>query len=193
MKKLLSLVLLILVTLIGMNAIMFPAPAASSQPTRITEYIDATVKSKNWTNRCQFPVYIHQQGTVTSVLFSSSDGTQLVSEIDTSPGFKVTYFSPISVPGGTGGSYTGVSGVATRTTFPDGADLGAPAFMAFNGLQILFPDLPQAGRDFWLGEVAYITPEGIPLVDLLAPISIHGTFSELADVIAALCGRLSAP
>ncbi len=191
MKRLLLVVLM--VTLVGMSAMMFAAPATCSQPTRITDYVDATFVSKSWTNRCQFPVYIHQQGTVTSVLFSSSDGTQVVSEIDTSPGFKVTYFSPISVPGGTGGSYTGVSGVATRTTFPDGADLGTPAFMAFNGLQILFPDLPQAGRDFWLGEVAFITPEGIPLVDLIAPISSHGNFSEFAEAIAALCGRLTAP
>jgi hypothetical protein len=182
----------IAVALLSAGIITSAAPAAASPPTRISESVDATFKSNRWTARCGFPVYIHEQGTINVLLFNSRDGI-VISEIDTSPGYKTTYFSPLSVAGGTGGSFTSPAAVALRTTYPDGIDLGAPAILSFNGLQGLVPGSPQAGRDVYLGEVVFVTPEGQPFADLVAPISTNGHFDDFATFVAALCGALRNP
>ena len=180
----------VLATTISGALLLGALSAAASTPIRISGALDVTFKSSRWTNRCGFPVYVRQQGTQTATLFVSRDGSQVVSEIDTNPGFKTTFFSPLSA-GGTGGAYTATSAGALRTTYPAGTALGAPAILAFNGLQILFPGLPQAGRDVYQGEVVFVTSDGLPVTDLVAPISSSGTFADLATIIVALCGRLS--
>ena len=183
----------IAVALISAGIIASTVPAAASPPTRTSESVDATFKSNRWTARCGFPVYIHQQGLINILLFHSRDGTTVISEIDTAPGYKTTYFSPLSVNGGTGGSFTSPAAVALRTTYPDGTDLGAPAILAFDGLQGLAPGSPQAGRDVYLGEVVFVTPEGQPFADLVAPISTSGHFDDFATYVAAVCGALAGP
>jgi len=179
--------------LLSAGIITSAAPAAASPPTRISELVDATFKSNRWTARCGFPVYIHEQGLINVLLFYSRDGTAVISEVDTSPGYKTTYFSPLSVVGGTGGSFTSPSAVALRTTYPDGADLGAPAILSFNGLQSLAPGSAQAGKEIYLGEVAFVTPEGQPFTDLIALISTNGHFDDFATVVASICGALRNP
>lgn len=163
--------------------------AAAAPPTRVSSVVDSTFASKSWSSRCGIPVFEHQQGTVTSKLFVQQG--QAVTEIDTASGLRTTYFSPTAA-GGTDRSFTAVSSATLKTDLPSGADLGAPAQLTFTGLQILLPGLPQAGRDVYQGEVAFVTPDGFPLTDIVGFVSETGHFSDFQAEVAALCGALGA-
>ena len=173
----------------GLIALAACMSATAAPPTREVSAIDFTFRSTSWSARCGIPVYEHQQGTAISALFSS--GGRVSKEIDTSAGLKTTYFSPTAA-GGTGGSFTAVSSATLKTTFPDGVSISATAQLTFSGLQILLPGLPQAGRDVYQGEVAYISPDGIPLTDLTGFVSENGHFNDFQTEVAALCGALEA-
>jgi hypothetical protein len=168
------------------------APAGADPPTRLTFEVDVTFPSPLWSSVCGVPVFVRQQFTATATLFVDGDGS-VISEIDTTPGSRFTYFSPVEA-GGTGRSFTYGGAAVLRTVYPEGAELGAPAILYFNGIQgFAAPGQPAAGHDVYLGEVAFVTPDGIPVTDIVAPIADAGHFPDFATFAEARCGYLTAP
>jgi hypothetical protein len=166
----------------------------AAPPTHIRFDVDFSFFLPRLTARCGFPVYRREVGTISVALFFANDGTTLRREDDTAAGYRLTYFSPATVPGGTGGSFTTPTSASLKTQYPQGAILGAPAVLTFTGLQSHVPGIaPQAGRQVFLGEVVFITPEGIPVTDFSDPDTSRGNFDDPTAVLAAICSAVARP
>lgn len=172
-------------------ALVMALPVGAAAPLRATFELDVTFQSPLWTTRCGIPVFIHIEATQTATVFYSSDGTAIIKEIDTSPGFRQTYFSPLDA-GGTGNSFVDRGGGILKTYYPQGATIGAPAVLEFMGVQgFASPGHPSAGRVVVDGVVVFVSPEGIPGVDTVAPISQAGHLLTTTEAIALRCSYLN--
>lgn len=165
--------------------------AVASPPTHLGFSVDATFRSSFYSRACGFPVYERQAGDVRITLFRDANGA-ILRELDTSPGFKTFWFSPLD-SGGTGGAFSSPDSSSAKTGYPDGVYLGAPAFVVYEGLQARAPGQPEAGRDAYVAEVAFIDVAGVPFIDILAPVDAHGNFSDGRTFAAAVCAGLAAP
>lgn len=167
-------------------------PATAAPPIATTRHVDFSQPSRTWTRRCGFPVWIRDEGTVTFRLFYQADGLTVLGEIDTSPSYRHTWFSPLTA-GGTGGSYSTPQTAMIKTVYPNGAYLGAPATASISGLQELAPSGPDAGRQVFLAEVIYVDADGIPYIDIVSPANSHGTFNDFQTFVTAICGAIAHP
>jgi hypothetical protein len=169
-----------------------PASVTAAPPTRLSEDFDATFQSSFWTDACGVPVFIRDQGTLTFMFFHDRAG-ETIAEIDIARGEKITVFSPLA-SGGTGKSFTYTAATPNRIVYPEGAFVGAPAIVHLPGLSgFAAPGVASAGRTVLEGVVAFVTPDGFPIVDTVGLISDTGRPLDGDTFIAARCGFLTGP
>jgi hypothetical protein len=78
-------------------------------------------------------VWIHLEGEDQVTYFYDVSGTQILRELDYSPAFKFTLYSPVE-EGGTGVSFTYPSTVQLHVDYPQGTTVGSPAIITVTGL-----------------------------------------------------------
>jgi hypothetical protein len=93
--------------------------ATAGPPVTSVQKADFTNQSQFWTGTCGVPVFINQQGTIRIVFVSDSN---VIHEVDTFPGWKVTIFSPVE-EGGTGKSFTYAQPFGVHGLYPRGRTL----------------------------------------------------------------------
>lgn len=164
------------------------APAAMADaPTRITQEVDQTFFAPGTSAACGFPVFVTQRGTANVKLWYAPDGTTVVKEMDWGPGFTLTFSAPTQ-----GTSFSYGDGGQFRTTYPEGASLGAPAIAILTGFGRRIGDDPaEAGRIVSSAIVVFIAPSGIPGIDTLDVLSQTGHF--LGATLERRCAALTAP
>lgn len=170
------------------------APASAAPPTRIQFEFDETFPSGFLTALCGIPVYAHVQGAGTTTLYYDKSGTKVVRELDTlAEGLTTTIFSPVEL-GGTGKFFTDVTHAPSMFLYPEGSGIGDPAIVILNGVQRTSgPGNPRiVGHEVDEGVIIGYTPEGVPIVDIVALISQSGQF-DLTAVLEARCAALTDP
>jgi hypothetical protein len=168
-----------------MATLLVASTGSAAPPSRFTFTFDETFPSM-LTFACGFPVFVHVEGNATATLFFDRSGT-LLREIDTQPGFKVTFFAP-----STGKSFTYPSAGAFIQDYSNGTDLGSPVIATVTGLlNGTGSTPPDAGRVVMNAVIVGFTPEGIPIIDPVSDISRTGHFND--DLVAARCATLSDP
>lgn len=181
--------------IVGIPAlVLFVNSVNAVQPTRIPFEVDVTFPSERLTALCGIPVSIHLQGSGTTTLFYNQSGTRVIRELDTlAGGATITIFSPIDA-GGTGKSFTDVTHSPATFLYPEGTEIGDPAIVILNGVQLTSgPGSSRiVGHEVEEGIIVGFTPEGIPVVDTVATISQSGQF-DLDAVLQARCTKLSSP
>jgi hypothetical protein len=173
-------------------ALLLPAGAATAAPTlRLSFPIDETFAAEGLTALCGVPVWIHLEGEDQVTYFYDASGTQILREIDYSPGFKFTIYSPVE-EGGTGQTFTYPSSVQLHVDYPDGTTVGSPAIITVTGLSgFAAPGVAGAGRTVFEGVVSD-TSDGLPHLDWpTAVLSVVGSFNRDIDPLAARCAFLN--
>ena len=120
--------------------------------------------------------------------------SNVIHEVDTFPGWRVTIFSPVE-EGGTGKSFTYKQPYPIQFLYPEGTDLGDPAMIIASGhFDIAAPGGPSiAGREIDNAVIVDYTPEGIPVVDFVDTASTTGHFPDFDVFVAARCAFLTDP
>ena len=91
----------------------------------------------------------------------------------------------------TGNSFSYKFGPA-RFVYPEGAFIGAPSIVTLTGIHEDFPGAPaEAGRTVLVGEVVFVTPEGVPIVDFIGPTLFEQGNQLGAESVANLCAALA--
>jgi len=173
-------------------ALLLPASAATAAPTlRLSFPIDETFPAEGLTALCGVPVWIHFEGEDQVTYFYDATGSQIVREIDYSPGFKFTIYSPVE-EGGTGRTFTYPSSVQLHVDYPEGTTVGSPAIITVTGLSgFAAPGVAGAGRTVFEGVVSD-TSDGLPHLDWpTATISVVGSFNRDVDPLAERCAFLN--
>jgi hypothetical protein len=171
---------------------LLPAGAVATAPLRQSIEIDDRFFSPFLSAACGVPVVVHFEGTATATYFYDASGTQILREINTSPGLKFTVSSPIELPGGTGQSFTSPSPVVAHIEYPDGTAVGSPASITFTGLTgFAAPGVAGAGRQVVEGVVIGTSEDGLPRVDELALLSVAGSYNRDIDPLAERCAFLA--
>ena len=173
-------------------ALLLPVGAATAAPTlRLSFPIDATFPADGLTALCGVPVWIHFEGEDQVTYFYDASGTQILREIDYSPGFKFTIYSPVE-EGGTGRTFTYPSSVQLHVDYTDGTTVGSPAIITVTGLSgFAAPGVAGAGRTVFEG-VVVDTSDGLPHLDWpTAVLSVVGSFNRDVDPLAARCAFLN--
>jgi hypothetical protein len=160
-----------------------PVVAAAVQPVRYEFGLDEVVFAPRTSAACGFAVYHHDVGTVRVVLFEDAVGV-IVRETDQSLLIS-TWFSP-----DTGNAFK-IPGPAKLHTFYDGNEVGDPALAILTGLQTGAPGVVTAGEVIIPSVVTGIGPLGIPDIDQVAPLTVHGSFPEAAALLQARCAALA--
>ena len=161
-------------------------PVAAAEPERIQSDLDVHELSAFLTDACGTPVYVDAHGSVVLTIHVRDSGA--AREIDTFPGIQTTLSAP-----STGASATAPSGPSI-TDYPQGLYVGAPATVRVLGLHQNLPGYPaDAGQTVFEGTVVFVTPEGIPLVDLPdPPVTETGNIVDLDTGLAHICASLTA-
>ena len=173
-------------------ALLLPASAATAAPTlRLSFPVDETFPADGLTALCGVPVWIHFEGEDQVTYYYDASGTQILREIDYSPGFKFTIYSPVEY-GGTGRTFTYPSSVQLHIDYPDGTTVGSPAIITVTGLTgFAAPGVAGAGRTVFEGIVSD-TSDGLPHLDWpTAVLSVVGSFNRDVDPLAARCAFLN--
>jgi hypothetical protein len=160
-----------------------PMVVAAGEPVRHEFAVDEVVFAPRTSDACGFPVYHHDVGTVRVVLFKDAVGV-VVRETDQSLVMS-TWFSP-----DTGNAFT-IPGPAQIHTFYDGNRVGDAAVAILTGLQTGAPGVVTAGEVIIPSVVTGIGPLGIPDIDQVAPLTVHGSFPEAAALLEARCAALA--
>jgi hypothetical protein len=163
-----------------------PSSAGAALPRIVTSHVDVSVTDSYFTQLCGFEVRFFNVGTFNSKLFVDETGT-VVREIDTSPGDPAGWSSPAS-----GRTIVFPASAKLTTDYPNGNALGSAATVTGTGLSAKVPGIPaDAGIAVFAGHVAYIDPDGVPIVAFDQLISINGHSSDPAVFEAAVCAALS--
>ena len=173
-------------------ALLLPAGAATAAPTlRLSFPIDETFPAEGLTALCGVPVWIHFEGEDRVTYFYDATGTRILREIDYSPGFKLTIYSPVD-EGGTGQTFTYPSSVQLHVDYPEGTTVGSPAIITVTGLSgFAAPGVAGAGRTVFEG-VVFDTSDGLPHLDWpTAVISVVGSYNRDVDALAERCAFVS--
>jgi hypothetical protein len=168
-------------------ALFAGAGSAGAAPPRIeTADVNVSVVDSHFTQLCGFEVRFFNIGTFKATLFVDETGT-IVREIDTFPGDNVGWSSPAS-----GRSIAFPNGAMLVTEYPNGTALGSVATTTGHGLSAKIPGIPaDAGTAVFAGHVAFIDPDGVPIVAFDQLLSINGHSSDPAVFEAAVCAALS--
>ena len=157
--------------------------AFADAPVRTMNEIDVTFPEGMVSDTCGIPVFLTIRGTFKVTLFRDRDGN-VVREIDTGPGVKLTYANDsgqsISFPG---------AGVL-HTDYSSGVTPGSPVTLVFTGNTGPFTGLagPGTGRLVLAGDVVEVV-DGVPFTEFTELISASGNFSTQTErICAALTG-----
>jgi len=164
----------------------------ATSPTRISFEIDETFPNDFLTAVCNLPVWIHVEGAGTTTLFHDASATEVIREFDILPGgLTTTIYSPVQL-GGTGKSFTDVTQSPTTFLYPDGTDVGDPAFVILNGVQRTSgPGNPRiVGHQVFEAVIIGVTLDGVPIADPVALLFQAGQF-DLGAVLEARCALLA--
>ena len=160
--------------------------AGAARPRIETTEVNVSVVDSYFTQRCGFEVRFFNIGTFNSTLFVDEAGT-ITREIDTYPGDNVGWSSPAS-----GRSIVFPNGAVLITEYPSGTALGSAATVTGTGISAKVPGIPaDAGKAVFAGHVAFIDPDGVPIVAFDQLVSINGHSSDPAVFEAAVCAALS--
>src|SRR5262245_60205437 len=146
-----------------------PGGAAAAQPRFENVDVNVSVVDTYFTQRCGFEVRFFNVGTFKATLFVDETGA-ILREIDTFPGDKVGWSSPAS-----GRSIVFPNGAMLVTEYPNGIAPGSETTTAGHGLSGKVPGIPaDAGTAVFAGHVAFIDPDGVPIVAFDQLLSING-------------------
>jgi hypothetical protein len=180
-----TLPLALAIGLIALGAVT-AVPTAAAQPKTFTEDIDDTRPLPMASAACGFPVNQRLVGRVTVKLFTDRKGS-VVRELDLLRGTRIIWSAPSK-----GTSFSYPFNGAAWIDYPQGGTVGKPATLTITGLQDKLPGQPaDAGRAVFKGEVIFVRPDGIPVVEPeLEPEFISGSRGNLTfpNVCAALAG-----
>jgi hypothetical protein len=125
---------------------------------------------------CGFDIFEHVTATISVTFFTDQNGT-IVRAYEIWSDARNTWFAP-----SLGTSYSYPVNGATRVDFPQGVSIGAPVIVDWAFLLQKIPgERAEAGRIVWEGEVAFITPEGIPLYETNPePSIVTGSFGHFS-------------
>lgn len=157
---------------------------AGSRTVVVHDEVDFTVQLPLLTNFCGYPVFSRFAGTLTSVVQYDADGLP-ESEVDSGV-LQRTIFAP-----STGRSIKFPLTQLARLSYePDGSGIADVTGLFVNahtagGEPLLF----DAGREIWSVQIAFIRPDGVPIVDFLEVLSKTG--GGQGD-ITAICSALDA-
>lgn len=147
--------------------------------------IDVTFQAPFLSAYCGFEVDIVITGTANVTLFTDQDGV-VVRELDTQPGSRFGFASP-----DTGKSFSFPNSLSLHTEYPEGASPGADAVWRLTGLFENAPGVPpEAGMAAGEGIVLFISPEGIPVIELTTWLVERG--NREVGPPDAICTALSA-
>ena len=168
-------------------ALLLPAGAMATPTLRLSFPFNETFPGEGLTALCGVPVWIHLEGEDQVTYFYDASGTQILRELDYSPAFKFTIYSPVE-EGGTGVSFTYPSTVQLHVDYPQGTTVGSPAIITVTGLSgFAAPGVAGAGRSVFEG-VVFDTSDGLPHLDWpTAVLSVVGSFNRDIDPLAARC------
>jgi hypothetical protein len=159
----------------------------AAPPTFFEADVNRTVVSPVFTAACGFEVSVTEVGTVKATVFASGDGV-IVSEIDTQPGYEITFSSSAS-----GKEFSFPFATAFHYEFPDGATAGSPAIVTATGLLDKVPGISaESGRVIY-GDatVLFVDANGVPIVDFGAPTFFTGHVNDLFTLVEAGCAALA--
>ena len=160
-----------------------PSVAAAGEPVRYEFGLDEVVFAPRTSDECGFAVYHHDVGTVRVVLFG--DAVEVVVRETDQSLLMSTWFSP-----DTGNSFK-IPGPARLHTFYDGNEVGDAALAILAGFQTGAAGIVTAGEVIIPSVVTGIGPLGIPDIDQVAPLTVHGSFPEAAALLEARCTALA--
>jgi hypothetical protein len=158
----------------------------AAQPTFFWAEVDRTAVSPFFTAACGFEVSVTQIGTVKASVFTDQTGT-IISEIDTQPGFVVTYSS-----GESGKELSFPFSTIFHYEFPNGTDPGAPVVVTATGLIDKVPGLAaDSGVVIYGNATLLFVDNGVPIVDYGAPTAFVGHANDLSAIVTAGCAALA--
>ena len=173
-----------LVTLaLAAAALVSVGAATANAPIRATTTLDnVTFPDPVLTASCGTTVYITLNGTIEATVFLDEKGN-VVREVDTQPGGKLTYSSD------SGRSISFPFSIISHTDYSAGTAIGAPVTITLTGNIGSFTGIvgPGTGRLVLSGEVVDVLPGGVPLTAFTGLVSMSGNFTgETAKICAAL-------
>jgi predicted aconitase with swiveling domain len=179
-----------LVALIALLGLLVAAPADAQPARHVTINVEDTFVDDFWTEACGTTVVISVEGTLHVTLLYNEEGL-IVKEIDPSSGLTVTFSAPE-----TGNSFSFPANTAIFD-YGAGAEVGSTFTAKFVGLGGHVPGViaSDAGLTIVAGGVVEGFDEfGIPLLDFTeAQVVVeHGNFESGEDIVAAVCGTLTA-
>jgi hypothetical protein len=170
------------------TAVMLTAApnAGAAAPRIVTTNVNVSFPDEHLTQLCGVEVQFFNVGTLNSKLFVDETGS-ITREIDTTEGDKVGWSSPT-----TGRSIVFPYGATLITEYPNGTAVGSAVTVTGSGLSLKLPGLSaEAGIAVFAGHVAFIDPDGVPIVAFDALLSIKGRSNDPALFDAAVCAALS--
>jgi hypothetical protein len=176
-----------LVALIAVLGLTVAAPANAQRATHLTINIDDTFVSDFYTDACGTTVVVSSEATLNVTLVYNKEGL-LVREIDPAGGGTVTFSAPA-----TGNSFSFPFG-ATIIDYGAGAQVGSTFTARSVGLFGHVPGLiaSDAGQVIFTGVVFGFEENGSPLLEFGEILVEHGNRESGEDVVAAVCGALTA-
>ena len=179
---------LALLAALAAAAASFAAPQVAADPPEHFVFVDdATFPAGGLTAACGIPVTITVSGRLHVKLQVDRNG--VLHETDTFQNWSLTISAP-----STGKSFSFKFGPGFFG-YPNGTAIGAAGTLKVTGIQQDFPGLhAEAGHFVFPTEVIAVTPEGIPIVDIVGPpLVAHGNPIDPAEAIAAACAYLTDP
>jgi hypothetical protein len=158
----------------------------AAPPRIVTTEVDFSFPDSYLTDLCGIEVEFFNVGTLNSKLFVDQSGT-IVREVDTTQGDRFGWFSPE-----TGRTVEFPNAAMLVTDYPNGTAVGSPATTTGSGLSGKVPGVPaDAGSAVFAGHVAFLDPDGVPIVAFDQLVSIKGHTNAPEAFEAALCAALS--
>jgi len=162
--------------------------ARSDSPTFVTYQIDTTFVSPSFSAFCGFEVDITEVGPAKAKVFYDRNGTRIVREVDTQPGFTMTLSSPAR-----GKSFSFPFGTTFHFEYPNGVTPGSPCVVTVSGLGYKVPGIPAEAGVVTYGnaKIMFLNPDGVPIVDFGPATAVNGHVIDPIAAIGALCSALA--
>jgi hypothetical protein len=177
--------LALLATIAAVVAGLAAPQVAADPPEHFVFVDDATFPAGGLTAACGTPVFITVAGRLHIKLRTDKNG--VLREQDHFQNWSLTISAP-----STGRSFSFKLGPGFFD-YPNGTAIGAAGTLKVTGIQQDFPGLhAEAGHFVFPTEVIAVTPEGIPIVDIVGPpLVAHGNPIDPAVATAAACAYLT--
>ena len=159
--------------------------ASAAAPKVVVTSVDVTVQDAYFTDLCGAPIDFFNVGTFKAKLYMDRSGA-IVREIDTTQGDVAGWTNEVI-----GATISFPATAALTTDYRKGITPGSPATVTGNGIAGKIPGLPaDAGQAVFAGHVAFVDPEGVPIVVFDQLVSTTGHWNDPAAFEAAVCAAL---